>query len=457
LALNSAIILAAGNGSRMWPYNEVRNKCAVPVANVPNVRRLVDSLQELGVRQVVVVLGAHPGSVRAALLGAGPEIAYVTQPQDAGTAGAVLAGIAVLEDDAFLVVYGDAVTTTANIKAVVNAFEANDAAGAVLWDEMPRGEGSLWYGAEIQGDRLIGITGHEHEAENRLCGVFALDRSIEPLLEANPGLMQRVPVGGMPPLEADLGQSLNDWKNEIIAVRALDFVVDMDKPWHILDANARMARHLTAQLTENRIHPTARIHDGAEIEGFVELGENSVIGNRVVISGNIIAGANTQLVNGAIVRGVNVIGAETRISDYCLVGERTVVGNRCIVGHGAEIDGTMFDGSYLWHYCEISGLVGVSVDIGAATVCGTLRFDDGPAEHIVKGRRERPVIEANATYFGDYSRTGVNVITNPGAKIGNYTCIGGGIVVTGDVPSRTLRLLKQETVDKPWGPERYGW
>jgi bifunctional UDP-N-acetylglucosamine pyrophosphorylase/glucosamine-1-phosphate N-acetyltransferase len=121
------------------------------------------------------------------------------------------------------------------------------------------------------------------------------------------------------------------------------------------------------------------------------------------------------------------------------------------------MDGTMFDGAYLYHYCEIAGLVGTSVDIGAATVCGTLRFDDGLAEHRVKGRRERPLQEANATYFGDYSRTGVNVITMPGVKIGAYSCIGAGIVVYEDVPNRTLMLLKQETVTRPWGPERYGW
>lgn len=457
MPISSAILLAAGSGTRIWPFGEVRNKCALPVANVPNVRRLADTLHEIGVRRLVVVVGTHAGSVRAALLGATAQVQFVPQPPDGGTAGAVLAALSVLDDARFLVVYGDTVTTAANLRAVAEAPEVGDAAGAILWEPMPPGEGSDWYGAQIGEGRLVGVTGHDADAENRLCGVFALDRSIVPALEAHPGLHKRVPVGGMPPLEPDLAQSLNDWPAEIAAVRAVEFVVDMDKPWHILEANQRMSAHLLGQLTENRVHPTARIHDGAEIAGFVEVGEKAVIGNRVVIGGSLMVGANTRVVNGAIVQGGAIIGENGRVSDYCLVGEGTVVGHHCIVGHGAEIDGVMFDGSYLYHYCEICGVVGASVDIGAATVCGTLRFDDGLAEHRVKGRRERPRRGANATYFGDYSRTGVNVITMPGVKIGAYACVGAGIVVYEDVPSRTLTLLKQETVQRPWGPERYGW
>ncbi|MBM3496882.1 MAG: hypothetical protein FJX72_21565, partial [Armatimonadetes bacterium] len=234
-------------------------------------------------------------------------------------------------------------------------------------------------------------------------------------------------------------------------------VIDLDKPWHVLRANALTAHRLTSALTASDIHATARVDDGAEIAGHVVVGAGSVIGKRVVIEGPAIVGRDTQIVNGAILRGGNVVGDRTRISDYCLVDARTVVGHDCIVGHGAEMDGAMFDGSYLYHYCEISGLVGASVDIGAATVCGTLRFDDRHAEHRVKGRRERPSCEANATYYGDHSRTGVNVITMPGVKIGAYSCVGAGIVVYEDVPSRTMTLLKQETVTRPWGPERYGW
>ena len=272
--------------------------------------------------------------------------------------------------------------------------------------------------------------------------------------------MTHVPVGGMPPAEAELAQSVQmllDEGEEVRAVQVEDYLVDMDKPWHILEANRRVLDEMSRNLSENRIHPAARIHSGAEIKGFVVLGEHSEIGNRVVIEGNAFIGKGTRVVNGAIVGNAVAIGDHTRVSDYCLVGAYSVVGNRCIVGHGAELDGVMFDGAYLYHYCEISGVVGQSVDIGAATVCGTLRFDDAETIHRIKGRREFPVHGADATYFGDFSRTGVNVITQPGVKIGAYTCIGPGVVVYEDVPSRRLILLKQELIEKEWGPERYGW
>ncbi len=455
--VSSAVILAAGAGTRMWPFAEVRNKCAMPIANVPNVRRLCDDLSSIGIQRTAVVIGHHAGSVRHALRGLGSEDVFVECGMDRGTAGAALAGLRALGDTHALVIYGDIVVTESDLRRLLEAPDRDDAAGAVLVAPMAPESGADWYAAHVENDRLRLIVGHEEGASVRWCGAAVVGPGFRETLEANPGRMATVPVGGMPPMEPDFAQSLNDWDAEVVAVTAQDEVVDLDKPWHVLRANALVAHRLTASLEGSAIDPSARIDDGAEIAGNVVVGPGSVIGKRVVIEGPVIVGQDTRVVNGAILRGGNIIGDRTRISDYCLVGERTVVGHDCIVGHGAEMDGTMFDGSYLYHYCEISGLVGASVDIGAATVCGTLKFDDRHAEHRVKGRRERPPFEANATYFGDHCRTGVNVITMPGAKIGAYSCVGAGIVVYDDVPSRTITLLKQETVCRPWGPERYGW
>src|SRR5579872_3090425 len=190
MPIQAAILLAGGAGTRIWPYAEIRNKCAIPVANVPNIRRLADALYEIGVRRIVVVVGPHAGSIKHALLGAAAQVTFVTQPADGGTAGAVLEALSALDDARFLVVYADVVTPAANLRAVAETPEQAGAEGAVLWDEMPAGEGSLWYSADIQDGCLQSVTGHEAGAGRRLCGVFALDRSLVPYLEANPGLLR---------------------------------------------------------------------------------------------------------------------------------------------------------------------------------------------------------------------------------------------------------------------------
>jgi len=461
--VNQAIILAAGAGTRIWPYNEVRNKCATPVVNEPAVRRLAKQLREAGIGKLAVVVGAHAGSVRAALHGLdGVDIAFVSVQGTPGTALCVQAALSLLDtSQPFAVLYGDVVTTQTTVNHFLKVARGSEAVATALVQPIVPPERRIdWLGAEVKNGRVEYVEGHSRDCEHRLCGMYVFSPKAIAAIQHNPGIMTHVPVGGMPPEEAELAQSLQtliDDGEEVLAVQVEDYLVDMDKPWHILEANRRVLDEMSRSLSESRIHPTARIHDGAEIKGFVVLGEGSEIGNRVVLEGNVFIGKQTRVVNGAIVGNAVAIGDRTRVSDYCLIGAYSVVGNRCIVGHGAELDGVMFDGAYLYHYCEISGVVGQSVDIGAATVCGTLRFDDAETIHRIKGRREFPLHGADATYFGDFSRTGVNVITQPGVKIGAYTCIGPGVVVYEDVPSRKLILLKQDLVEKEWGPERYGW
>ena len=456
--LSTAVILAAGKGTRMWPFTEVRNKCAIPVANVPNVLLLARALHEIGVSRLVVIVGYQEQSVRHALRQIEPRPAFVVQEPNSGTAGAALAGLRLCSDERHvLLIYGDVVSTADVLADFVVAWEQSGASAGVLYDEVHPAESGDWYAVHVHGDRCVRIVGHEAGATHRWCGAAILPTNICEVLEANPGRMLSVPVGGMPPLEPDLAESINDLGAEIIAVPAQGFVVDMDKPWHILEANTRMAGHLCSSITADVIDATATVDDSAEVAGRLVIGPRSRIGKRVQIEGNVIVGPDTVITNGAILRGSNLVGDKTSIQDYCLIGANSVVGSGCVVGHCAEMDGVLMDGAYLYHYCEISGVVGLSVDIGAATVCGTLRFDDGIAEHRIRGRHERPLSDANGTFFGDYCRTGVNVITMPGTKIGAYSCVGGGIVVYEDLPSRTLLLLKQDTVARPWGSERYGW
>ncbi len=464
--METAIVLAAGSGRKVWPYGEFRQKCTIPIANKPIVRRIVEDLLEVGCERIIVVVGHHAQQVRGAVADI-PNIVFVTQQVLDGTASATLTAVEHLEAEPYLVIHGDTVTTSENLRNFVNAFRASDVEAAALVQPLGNEDASNYLCAGVgitDGDNgsfsiLTGIEGHPRGGSHRLCGVYAFQSSATPYLLRNPGIVTRVPVGGMPPPESEIAQSLQlmvDDGRTVLAVQTSDFLVDVDKPWHVLEANRRFVDDLTKRVTEDRVADGAKISDAAEINGHVVLGKNTVIGPRVVVNGTLIAGANNNITNGAILHGNIFVGDRCRISDYCDVGS-SAIGNRCIIGHGAEMSGVLFDKVYLYHYCEMSGVFGCATDIGAATVCGTLRFDDKDTPIQVDGRYEVPPSGANATYMGDYCRTGVNAIIMPGRRIGSYSVVGPGVILYDDVPSKTMVMAKQELITKPWGPERYGW
>ena len=464
--MDTAIVLAAGLGRKVWPYGEFRQKCTIPVANKPIVRRVVENLLDAACKRIIVVVGHHAQQVRGALADI-PNTVFVTQHTLDGTASAVLTAHEHIEDQPYLVVYGDTVTTPDNLRNFIQEFRASGVEAAALVQALGDEDASDWLCAGIgtaevenrQVSKLNGIEGHPRGGSHRLCGVYAFRRSATPYLLRNPGIVTRVPVGGMPPPESEIAQSLQlmvDDGRTVLTVQTTGFFVDVDKPWHVLEANKRCVDYLTKQVTEDHIAAGAKISDAAEINGHVVLGKNSVIGPRVVVNGSLIAGANNNITNGAILHGNILVGDHCRISDYCDV-DSSAIGNRCIIGHGAEMAGVLFDKVYLYHYCEMSGVFGCATDIGAATVCGTLRFDDKDTPIQVEGRYEVPPYGANATYMGDYCRTGVNAIIMPGRRIGSYSVVGPGVILYDDVPSKTMVMAKQELITKPWGPERYGW
>ncbi|MCC6166811.1 MAG: NTP transferase domain-containing protein [Caldilineaceae bacterium] len=454
-----AVVLAAGLGTRFWPYNVVRQKAAFPIANVPAVRRIVDDLAALGINRVAVVVGAGEASVRAALRGCAAEVRFAQQGAAGGSAQAALAGASLFDGDC-LIVAGDVVTARANLAAVVERWSLGQEVALALVQPLGEERPQDWLVAHVAGDRLAGVEGHAREGTDRLAGVYIWPQAHLSALRDNPGVMDRVPVGGMPPVEAEIARSLQmliDEGETVGAVAAPGFHVDLDKPWHILEANARVVEAMRQDLETNVIPPGSVIHEGAEIEGKVALGQGCRIGNRVVMRGDVWLGDGAQVLNGAILEGPVVVGPGTIVRDYCQIGGRSTLGPRGIYGHGAEFSGVSLETVYCYHYCEIWGVVGQAVDFGAATVCGNLRFDDGATAWRVKGRRETPAHAANAAYFGDFCRTGVNAIIMPGRRIGVYSVVGAGVVAYEDVPDRQLMTLKQEVTTRPWGPEQYGW
>ena len=458
--IDGAIILAGGKGTKMWPYSSTNNKAVLPVANEPAVARQVRLLHEVGVDKIAVVTGYRAEQVRYALRRF-DGVTFVEDSAGAGTAVALSRAFAELGGGRYLVLYGDTVWTSGGLGALLKT--ADSSGKEVVAGLLPLGpeRPHEWICAAVKDGAVAEVLGHPRDdVTHRFAGAFVLSSDLGRYLLDQPSQMRHVQVGMMPPdelhLEAALGEFLGDG-GTVVAHEIAEPWFDLDKPWQLLEANFKILHWEGERLTDSAIDASASVSEAAEIEGPVVVGPGAKIGPGVKIKGPVWLGANSEIVDGAILDGFTAVGSRTTIRRYSQVEEGSAVGSGCVIGHAAEFGGVMFDGAFSFHYGEYWGVIGAKTDLGAATVCGNLRFDDDETIHNVAGHREKPGFGANAAYLGDFVRTGVNVIILPGVKIGAYSVIGPGTIVAEDVPDRSLWYVEQQIVKKNWGPERYGW
>lgn len=101
-----ALLLAAGYGTRLQPFTNIRPKPLFPVVNRPLLHILLQQLQACGCRSVVVNCHHLAGQVETALH-EWPGVLVQYEPEILGTGGSLRLALERLEDDPVLVVNGD--------------------------------------------------------------------------------------------------------------------------------------------------------------------------------------------------------------------------------------------------------------------------------------------------------------------------------------------------------------
>lgn len=454
--MQSVIILAAGSGSKLFPYDLTHSKATLKIANLPLLAWNITALRRHTDARIIIVANERFYGDICSCLETYENILVLPMKESAGTAESLLHGIENSSSDCFTVLFGDTIIQEEDLADLLNIEEQ-----AVLMypmQETPRNR----IGGTVESGYLTGISAHSRHLESGYdFAAFRFDSSMLPFLRRTPDFFPDMRSGiGAPHekyIEAALISFLRHAKMRVIIGKG--YFYDIDKPWHMLDANAGMIDYLCAQLHESILGEGSYISEGAHIYGNVKLGKNCYIGDNVLIEGNLIAGDNTVIDNGAVITGNCTVGSNTSIKNYCRIYAHSSIGDHCVIDHCAEfLGGIIMDHTKLCHYCELYGVIGRSTDIGAATVCGTLRFDDRPQTHIIKGRREEAESDFScAVFIGDYCRTGVGAILMPGSKVGSYSIIGPGVIHKGDTDHGTMISLEQQHSVTKWGPEKYGW
>jgi acetyltransferase-like isoleucine patch superfamily enzyme len=128
------------------------------------------------------------------------------------------------------------------------------------------------------------------------------------------------------------------------------------------------------------------------------------------------------------------IGEGTRIGNFVLIRDRTVIGQDCVVGSYVDIEGDVSIGNFvsLQSGCYLTRGVIIEDDV----FCGPhiVTMNDKPMSY----RRPSLTFARRAPRILRAARVGGGSILCPGITVGQNAVVGAGSVVVHDVPDRSI-------------------
>jgi len=413
-----AVVLAAGEGTRMYPLTYTCPKPLLPVSGKPVLRRVLEGLRANGINEALIVVGRRVDVVKDALSGVGLKLEYVVQEKPQGTAHASSLAEEFVNGDDFLLVNGDVLVPENFYGKVIDTFHRSGE--NVI--SIARVEDASNYGlVEVKDGRAVRIIEKPEEQASGFvnAGIYAFTSELFKELK-------KTPISKRGEYElTDTIQRIIDKGGIIIPCEVEGWWVDIGYPWDLLRANEFVMKDKEEELV---IHENTKIEEGAIIHPPVHVGEGSTVKA------------------GAYIEGPSYIGRESTIGPNCYIRPYTSIGNRCHIGNACEIKNSIImDDTNVAHLSYIGdSIVGEKVNLGAGTITANLRLDEKNVFSTVKGKKINTRRRKMGAVIGGNVKTGIGVMLMPGVIIGPNAMIGPGVVVTENIPQDTIVILKQE-------------
>ena len=412
------VVLAAGKGTRLSPLCETRPKPLIPIGGRPILEHLLLALRENDIHDVLVVVGYLAESIKSRFKDGshlGIRVQYARQRRLLGTADALATSKNFVQKDDFLVVNGDMFVSPEAIRPLLDSDYVHENVIAIA-----RVDNVEDYGVVLlKEDRVERLA---EKPTGRMSSPW-VNAGIYRMNETALDFLRDVPYSPRGELElTDVFNALINLDHRILAAKidARDWM-DIGRPHDLLEANERALEGIDRK-----------------IDGKLERGTH--------LHGPIILARGAKVRSGAYIEGPVYIGEESDIGPNCHLRPYTSLGRETRVGNACEIkNSNIFGQSHIGHLSYVGdSILGEGCNLGAGTVTANLRFDDSNVKVRIKsklcdtGRRKFGVV------MGDGVKTGVNVSTMPGIKIGHNSWIGPNATVTRDVEPNTLMIQRAD-------------
>jgi len=448
VALETVIILAAGDGTRM---KSSQAKVLHSVAGRSLLGHVLAAVAHLNPAQIRIVVGANRIGVEAYIAEISPSASTVYQEKRGGTGHATQLALAgITPSGTVLVLAGDTpMLTGQSLAAFLDAHSAGKFAASVLTAEHPDPSG---YGRIIRdvNDELLRIVEERDASEDEKfifeinSGVYAFDGAklagaIGQITDSNSqgelyltdaigilknagesiaaimledfteilGVNDRVQLAESAALLRD---RINDhWMREGVTI------IDPTTTW--IDATATLAKDVT-------------LHPGSAILGLTTIASGAVIGPRTTLTNCVVKEGASVLES---IATDTVIGEASTVGPFTYLRSGTVLGDSTKAGAFVEMkNSTLGTGSKVPHLSYVGdATIGEGSNIGAATIF--VNYDGVDKHH---------------TTVGDHVRIGSDTMLVAPVSIGDGAYTAAGSVITEDVPAGAIGVgrAKQRNV-----------
>jgi len=391
-----AVILAAGEGSRMRPLTSTRPKVMLTIANKPILEHLLVEVKSAGIEEFILIVGYRDEQIRNYFGNGnkwGVSVDYCTQRKQSGTADALRA-VEGMIDENFLMMNGDNISSYKDIKTMMSG----KGIGMSLTEVENTEDKGL---VEVNNGEVVRIHEKVGRPPSNLAnaGLYLFTPEIfKAVSETSPSSRGEYEITDS--LQLLIDQGIN------ISYQKIDFWLDFSYPWDLLQANELMLANLEPQ-------KLGKIEDNVVIKEKVSIGEGTIVRS------------------GSYIIGPVVIGRNCNIGPHCFIRPYTSIGDDCHIGGASEVKNSiiMNDTDIPHHNYVGDSIIGEGCNLGAGTKIANLRLDEQDVWIDGRNTRRRKL----GAIIGDGVKTGVNACINTGSIIGNNAQIGPGAVVSGTI------------------------
>jgi UDP-N-acetylglucosamine diphosphorylase/glucosamine-1-phosphate N-acetyltransferase len=415
-----AIILAGGEGKRVFPLAVNRPKPMFKLLGKPLIHHVIDTLKEAGLKDYVVVVGHRGEQIKDYLKDGsklGVSIDYTVQKQPLGMADALETSKGLAEDH-FFVVNADDIFEVSLIKQMINQFREGNA--EIVLSCKPVQETWKFGIIRVEDEKVTDFVEKPPKGKEpsnlAVVGVYILPKQIF-------DYYKRISVSDHQYEDAIL-QFIKD-KNIVKAVSYDGFFAGYKYPWDLFTINKHlMDRKLTKQTIE----------EGAEIS------------ERATVEGRVWIGKGTKVFEGACIRGPCYIGENSVVGGNSLVRDYSSLGRGCVVGFSTEIKHSLI-GDDCWFHMNYIGdsIISNNCLFGAGTVTANFRFDEEDVQVRIGNKRVDSGTNKLGAIIGDNCKTGINSCLEPGVKIGPQSMVGPNVDLQDDLEPRKIIFVNKNS------------